>query len=697
MAITSYYFTIFSHLAIGIHSSEALYCEGPPSAGCTNGLWNEKECKCECITPYCTDIFGACASIGTCGTPQNPWSECTKGVDCPWWTNPLRAESCTTGPQVPPGIWDIFNTVEECCRINFPYSNVCVPKDLTPSTPAPTPYPTIGVPELPDTQIIPVRFAAIQLPLDIDIEEFRGTMRDILKTVLLNLAEAYRTLKVLNVEERDTRRELKYNLVSERAVEEGTHRGDETKSRSLNESSFVLNRMLQRDPIDLEYDITIVRQEGIDFRNIIYNEIEDNRDYIMESIRSWNSSLGQSFDICILKSGEDNSVCTEEDNDLTMTLSDPPTPSPVRSPTRAPTDFPTSGATVTTVKDKSTTFTTEEVQVSVKSDSNEDEDSSLPVWIIILIVLCILLILCCCSGLAMYMCFKKQDSETNVKNIVNVETKTASRDIDEDSESDSDSEESSVDEERAPKQPQQPTTDRRMVMRPDYYPPQAYYVAPPHGYQSSVADDNYTEASSKPDPSMYSAVPRSARSGGHRSKGKEPTLCIDYGGGIDPAGNDGASHYSRIDPSVYSQSTASCFQLEPSVYYGGSSARDPSVYHPVVIGDDPSVISYSREPSYYTTASRYSRDVMMSGIPEEEGSGDMIYTQYPHLSPEDQSEEGTKQTETKNKPKKKAKKKKKQSNKNNLSKSTTSSQMSSPSTATKENPLYQAMMANMKR
>lgn len=54
MTITSYHFTIFFHLALGIRSSQALYCEGPPSAGCTNGLWNEKECKCECITPYCT-------------------------------------------------------------------------------------------------------------------------------------------------------------------------------------------------------------------------------------------------------------------------------------------------------------------------------------------------------------------------------------------------------------------------------------------------------------------------------------------------------------------------------------------------------------------------------------------------------------------------------------------------------------------
>ena len=28
------------------------------------------------------------------------WAQCTRGVNCPWWVNPMKAESCTTGPSV---------------------------------------------------------------------------------------------------------------------------------------------------------------------------------------------------------------------------------------------------------------------------------------------------------------------------------------------------------------------------------------------------------------------------------------------------------------------------------------------------------------------------------------------------------------------------------------------------------------------
>ncbi len=66
---------------------------------CPNGLFNQGKCVCECIPPYCPDQFGNCQSLaGNCG--GNPWEECVRGINCPWWVNPLKAEGCTTGPVV---------------------------------------------------------------------------------------------------------------------------------------------------------------------------------------------------------------------------------------------------------------------------------------------------------------------------------------------------------------------------------------------------------------------------------------------------------------------------------------------------------------------------------------------------------------------------------------------------------------------
>ena len=80
-------------------ASAAIYCDGPHPATCINGLWNEDRCKCECIPPFCPDIFGTCsAPLNNCG--GNPWVNCVRGKNCPWWRSLLRAESCTTGPDV---------------------------------------------------------------------------------------------------------------------------------------------------------------------------------------------------------------------------------------------------------------------------------------------------------------------------------------------------------------------------------------------------------------------------------------------------------------------------------------------------------------------------------------------------------------------------------------------------------------------
>jgi hypothetical protein len=68
---------------------------------CQNGIFNQGLCKCECIPPYCPGLNGDCTNpSNSCG--GNPWSKCVKGVNCPWWKNLLKQESCTTGWQVGP-------------------------------------------------------------------------------------------------------------------------------------------------------------------------------------------------------------------------------------------------------------------------------------------------------------------------------------------------------------------------------------------------------------------------------------------------------------------------------------------------------------------------------------------------------------------------------------------------------------------
>jgi hypothetical protein len=68
-----------------------------PTAGCANGMFNQVTCSCDCIPPFCPDALGNCLVSGTC---EDPWTNCTRGKNCPWWSNTLKAESCTTGPKV---------------------------------------------------------------------------------------------------------------------------------------------------------------------------------------------------------------------------------------------------------------------------------------------------------------------------------------------------------------------------------------------------------------------------------------------------------------------------------------------------------------------------------------------------------------------------------------------------------------------
>lgn len=64
---------------------------------CVNGMFYQAQCSCQCIPPFCPDDYGNCIVSGTC---EDPWAGCERGVNCPWWKNPSKAESCDTGPLV---------------------------------------------------------------------------------------------------------------------------------------------------------------------------------------------------------------------------------------------------------------------------------------------------------------------------------------------------------------------------------------------------------------------------------------------------------------------------------------------------------------------------------------------------------------------------------------------------------------------
>lgn len=70
-----------------------------PTNGCSNGMFNKQKCECECISPFCPDAGGDCSTpTDDCG--GNPWVDCERGVDCPWWIHPMKAEACIPGPDV---------------------------------------------------------------------------------------------------------------------------------------------------------------------------------------------------------------------------------------------------------------------------------------------------------------------------------------------------------------------------------------------------------------------------------------------------------------------------------------------------------------------------------------------------------------------------------------------------------------------
>jgi len=248
------------HPAAAARSCDTLSLE------CRNGLFNRDTCECDCIKPFCRDAAGECSQpTSNCG--GNPWARCEKGRNCPWWPSTLTAESCTTGPNVPAGVWTVHESRSTCCRRNFPDSEWCVPEnEVDVEMSRPTRYPTIVVEE-DEIEVVPLRFDLVNVPeAGLSLPGLKAEMTTILKRVLVRLSERVDDMRITRVEERVR------------------------SSRGLREVGQTSRRRLQVGegglrPVTMFFDVHVVRVDGMRFGPIIVGELRDSYYEIAEEIR----------------------------------------------------------------------------------------------------------------------------------------------------------------------------------------------------------------------------------------------------------------------------------------------------------------------------------------------------------------------------------------------------------------------------
>ncbi|KAL7465726.1 hypothetical protein ACHAXS_006046, partial [Conticribra weissflogii] len=323
---------------------------------------------------------------------------------------------------VPHGIWDIFHTREDCCRINYPYSSVCNPytENEIEVTDPPTPYPTLSTPEVSDEEKFFIELRGSGLPFTVSISELREDMHRAIKRTLLLLAERYPNLKILSVELRNGR------IVS--SVSDSTNQNENTPERSIRRQVKMgyqvtgdpssQERVLQRNPFDIVFDVTVLRREGLEWGPIIVEYIKDNGEKIVndifESARIRGFEVGESslFKVCIMTSTSDAFVeCTRIEEASPRTAEPAPTPeqytlpkpvtiTPTSEPMETPDIYYQSRPTTLTFNlpdlSKNPTVKSHGGSIFVPFESEYDDAGSIGLlwWEIILLILASLIISC---------------------------------------------------------------------------------------------------------------------------------------------------------------------------------------------------------------------------------------------------------------------------------------------------------------
>jgi len=321
-------------------------------------MFSQAMCECQCIPPFCADTNGDCTRTSNCGEVK--WKDCTPGMNCPWYVNVLRAESCATSPDVPVGMWKIWITREECCKTNFANSDTC-DIQLTGGD-QPTRHPTI-VALKDDFEVVPIKFDVMGLPDSTSVRQLKDEMAIVLRRVLIRLSERIPGLKVKNVEEK---------VVMNRSLE-----------KSL--------RALAKD-VTLYFNVNVVRDDDRQFGPLIIAAMRDSYDEVLTQIQTFTDTSyfgggNLNLNFCTSQGGKFE-LCTGE------VYNNPPQNQQVAwTPVPVP------------------------AEVSTQSGSENGGVGSLPVWGILLIVILIFWLLACLAGFIFFYCRDTNENKDVQNNI----------------------------------------------------------------------------------------------------------------------------------------------------------------------------------------------------------------------------------------------------------------------------------------
>ena len=250
-----------------------------PTAGCQNGMFSQTKCHCECRQPFCPDDFGTCTQKQS-GCTENPWANCSPGIDCPWYIRSGGGDKCYTDNDIPPGIYDLYNTQGACCAFNFPYSEMCTITEEGP----PTKHPTIVAPDDDDFEVIPIKFEVMGLPLGITKREIKDEMTTVLKRILLRLADKIEELRISEVEEKVMTPTPNRGLLKKIRTKDKQH-----KQTQQQQEQYL--RELQSSPslsfVELYFNVHVVRVKNKKFGPLLIDEMMRSYDEILEQVQSF--------------------------------------------------------------------------------------------------------------------------------------------------------------------------------------------------------------------------------------------------------------------------------------------------------------------------------------------------------------------------------------------------------------------------
>jgi len=528
---------------------------------------------------------------------EHPWEFCTRGVDCPWWSNRLGMESCTTGNKIPQGTWRIYKDRESCCQKSFMFSasnNRCNP---TLETDPPTKHPTISRVEGDEYEIVPIRFTIGGLPNNARMEDLKEEMVTVLKRILIRLSEKIDGLKVSNVEERV----MNNNGNGRRYLIMQNENSLSLRSRQRQHRSL--------KGVSLLYDVYVVRDEenGKKFGPKIIDYIKRNYGEVMEQVQTspdinYFNNADVEMNFCTLQNGQFSNCVyninmpVSSPSSITVNNNDSPTVNKPTSTTIYSPPISAYGSSPTNNGQDPNYGSSPTNNDQVQSD--DDENGGLAGWAIFLIILIVLILLCCIGYAIFFCCFRDRREKKTTKEVHNnmyLHEKSRSVSHFDDKSRASSSGYTS----RGPRRTA--ANETNIVLMQQHHPLGAKLGFP---LDAKFDDESFTI-------NTYGT----SRNVSGRRQGKDPSYYIpgqDDRPDPETAGNrsvasssNGPPLKAKRDPTMYVEG-----QRDPSVYGGGQSLsyledpplkpkRDPTMY---VEGQrDPSVYfeDVQREPTMY--------------------------------------------------------------------------------------------------